>query len=88
MKVAGFTRLEVGNGNVANIEDLESFGFVPEESMEINLVIDRFSYENDEQFLQRLADSVQMAFYEGHGTCSLKEIETEKRKKNFQINLN
>ena len=32
---------------------------------------------NDEHFLQRLADSVQMAFYEGHGTCSLKEVETE-----------
>ena len=75
LKVAGFTRLEVG-GNVANIEDLESFGFVPEESMEIHLVIDRFSYDNDEHFLQRLADSVQMAFYEGHGTCSLKEIES------------
>ena len=40
--------------------------------MEIHLVIDRFSYDNDEHFLQRLADSVQMAFYEGHGTCSLK----------------
>ena len=76
LKVAGFTRLEI-NGNLANIEDLESFGFVPEENMEIHLVIDRFSYENDEQFLQRLADSVQMAFYEGHGTCSLKEVETE-----------
>jgi excinuclease ABC subunit A len=51
LKVAGFTRLEVG-GNVANIEDLESFGFVPEENMEINLVIDRFSYENDENFFK------------------------------------
>ena len=49
LKVAGFTRLEI-NGNLANIEDLESFGFVPEESMEIHLVIDRFSYDNDEHF--------------------------------------
>ena len=79
LKIAGFTRLEI-NGNLANIEDLESFGFSPEESMEIHLGIDRFSYNNDEQFLQRLADSVQMAFYEGLGTCSLKEIETEKVK--------
>jgi excinuclease ABC subunit A len=30
--------------------------------MEINLVIDRFTYEEDESFLQRLADSIQMAF--------------------------
>lgn len=75
LKLTGFTRLEV-NGNVAGIEDLESFGFVPEKGMEIQLVIDRFSYEEDESFLQRLADSIQMAFYEGRGYCSLKNIET------------
>jgi excinuclease ABC subunit A len=77
LKLIGFTRLEV-NGNVAGIEDLESFGFVPEKDMEIHLVIDRFSYEEDENFLQRLADSIQMAFYEGHGYCSLKNMETQK----------
>ena len=54
LKLSGFTRLEV-NGNVAGIEDLESFGFVPEKDMEIQLVIDRFSYEEDESFLQRLS---------------------------------
>jgi excinuclease ABC subunit A len=77
LKLIGFTRLEV-NGNVAGIEDLESFGFVPEKDMEIHLVIDRVSYEEDENFLQRLADSIQMAFYEGHGYCSLKNMETQK----------
>lgn len=77
LKLSGFTRLEV-NGNVAGIEDLESFGFVPEPDMEIQLVIDRFSYEENESFLQRLADSIQMAFYEGHGYCSLKNVETGK----------
>ncbi len=75
LKVSGFTRLEV-NGNIAGIEDLESFGFVPTKEMDIQLVIDRFSYEEDESFLQRLADSVQMAFYEGHGYCSLKNSDT------------
>lgn len=76
LKVSGFTRLEV-NGNIAGIEDLESFGFVPTKEMDIQLVIDRFSYEEDENFLQRLADSVQMAFYEGHGYCSLKNSDTD-----------
>lgn len=75
LKISGFTKLEV-NGNVAGIEDLESFGFVPEQNMDIHLVIDRFSYEDDESFLQRLADSVQMSFYEGHGYCSLKNAGT------------
>ncbi|WP_417429527.1 excinuclease ABC subunit UvrA [Halpernia sp.] len=71
LKMAGFTRLEVA-GNVVGIEDLESFGFVPEKDAVINLVIDRFSYDEDENFLQRLADSIQMAFYEGRGYCYLK----------------
>ncbi len=79
LKLAGFTRLEVA-GNVAGIEDLESFGFVPQEGTIINLVIDRFSYEDDESFLQRLADSVQIAFYEGRGYCYLKNTETNKTK--------
>jgi excinuclease ABC subunit A len=79
LKLAGFTRLEI-NGNVAGIEDLESFGFTPEKGMKINLVIDRFSYEEDESFLQRLADSIQMAFYEGRGYCSLKNTDTGKVK--------
>lgn len=76
LKVSGFTRLEI-NGNIAGIEDLQSFGFVPEQDMDIQLVIDRFSYEDDENFLQRLADSIQMAFYEGRGFCSLREISNE-----------
>ena len=79
LKITGFTRLEI-NGNIAGVEDLESFGFTPQEGMEIYLVIDRFTYEEDENFLQRLADSVQMAFYEGHGHCSLKNTETNEIK--------
>lgn len=84
LKVSGFTRLEI-NGNIAGIEDLESFGFVPENDMDIHLVIDRFSYEEDESFLQRLADSIQMAFYEGRGFCSLKEIATEETTQNSKL---
>lgn len=81
LKMAGFTRLEVA-GNVVGIEDLESFGFIPEKDAVINLVIDRFSYEEDENFLQRLADSIQMAFYEGRGYCYLKN-ETSGKTKEF-----
>ncbi|MDR2204874.1 MAG: excinuclease ABC subunit UvrA, partial [Flavobacteriaceae bacterium] len=77
LKVSGFTRLEI-NENIANIEDLESFGFVPENGMNIQLVIDRFVYEENESFEQRLADSIQMAFYEGHGYLSLKNTDTGK----------
>ncbi|AQX85417.1 excinuclease ABC subunit UvrA [Elizabethkingia bruuniana] len=77
LKLQGFTRLEIG-GNIASIEDLESFGFVPEAGTEIFMVIDRFKYEDDDTFLQRLADSIQMAFYEGKGYCSIKNADNEK----------
>ncbi|MGS0747195.1 excinuclease ABC subunit UvrA [Halpernia sp. GG3] len=79
LKMAGFTRLEIA-GNVVGIEDLESFGFVPEKDAIINLVIDRFTYEEDENFLQRLADSIQMAFYEGRGYCYLKNEKNSETK--------
>lgn len=79
LKVSGFTRLEI-NGNLAEIEDLESFNFTPEADMDIQLVIDRFAYEDNEDFLQRLADSIQTAFYEGRGRCVLKNIKTQDTK--------
>jgi excinuclease ABC subunit A len=71
LRLLGFSKLEI-QGQLTNIEDLESFGFVPEAGTEIGLVIDRFVYSADEIFEQRFADSVQLAFYEGQGECILK----------------
>lgn len=78
LKLNGYTRLLVNNQAV-EIEDLESFGFVPTEGVEVLLMVDRFCYEEDESFLQRLADSVQLAYYEGGGICYLQEIATGRR---------
>ncbi|MCB9202377.1 MAG: excinuclease ABC subunit UvrA [Flavobacteriales bacterium] len=72
-KAQGFTRLEI-NGNIQSVEDLESFGFEPTSEMKVNLVIDRFTNTNDEDALFRFADSVEIAFYEGHGNCFLRKI--------------
>lgn len=71
LKMGGFNRLEI-DGNTVQITDLEEFGFTPETGMNIFLIIDRFQPENDEDFLQRLADSVQIAFYEGRGVLYLR----------------
>lgn len=76
LKSQGYVRLEVG-GKLITIDDLESFGFIPEKEIEINLVIERFSVEYEDEFLQRFADSVQTAFYEGKGICFIKNTETE-----------
>ncbi|MCU4176542.1 excinuclease ABC subunit UvrA [Carboxylicivirga sp. N1Y90] len=68
----GFSRVEINN-EFKRIEDIikGSEEYLPD-CKTINLVIDRISYSNDEDTINRLADSVQTAFYEGKGECALK----------------
>jgi excinuclease ABC subunit A len=72
----GFTRLET-NDEIKRIDDLlkdESEDFC---SSSCNLVIDRLSVQNDEDTQSRVADSVQTAFFEGHGKCTIKIFEKQ-----------
>lgn len=65
----GFTRISA-NDKIYQIEDILNTGNTIEPGSEIFLVIDRFSHGKlDEDFLSRVADSVETAFYEGLGTC-------------------
>jgi excinuclease ABC subunit A len=66
----GFTRLLV-DGEVTEIEDLLAAKKLPaKESLEI--LIDRTVVQPaDEDAIFRLSDSVQTAFFEGHGTCAI-----------------
>ncbi|HZH71531.1 MAG TPA: excinuclease ABC subunit UvrA [Mariniphaga sp.] len=43
-----------------------------------NIVIDRIMVQNDKETRSRIADSVQTAFFEGHGECLIKVFETDK----------
>lgn len=71
LKSQGFTKLWVGN-SIQWIEDLESFGFEPDKKTDIFLVIEQFNQlEADENFYYRLTDSIELAFYEGHGRLFL-----------------
>src|SRR5690606_17999006 len=69
----GFTRVVVGTETV-QIEDLISFGAKLED---VRILIDRavVSFEEDGQPREdtqfRLGDSVQTAFFEGHGSCEV-----------------
>ncbi len=67
----GFTRLEINDKIVRIDELLES---KPEKLTVKNshLVIDRISVNSDEDTQSRIADSVQTAFFEGNGECSVK----------------
>lgn len=67
----GFTRLEI-NDEIVKIEDL-----LKQKTDEIctgncNIIIDRISVNADEDTQSRIADSVQTAFFEGHGECIIK----------------
>jgi excinuclease ABC subunit A len=71
----GFTRLEL-NGEIVKISDLEQYD---KSVSEINVLIDRFPVSEDEDFLSRVADSVQTAFFEGKGECLIRSELGEKR---------
>ncbi|TGE05226.1 excinuclease ABC subunit UvrA [Hymenobacter fodinae] len=67
----GYSRV-VLNGETAFIEELIAEG-QPEVQGEVYIMIDRAVIQpGDEDLMFRLSDSVQTAFFEGHGTCLVK----------------
>ncbi len=67
----GFSRLEVKN-EIKRIDELLIEGKNDICDDNCNIVIDRVAVQNDEDTQSRVADSVQTAFYEGHGECIVK----------------
>ncbi|HEY3372046.1 MAG TPA: excinuclease ABC subunit UvrA [Prolixibacteraceae bacterium] len=71
----GFSRLEINN-EIRKIDELlKENEPVPCGEVTCNIVIDRATVLNDEDNLSRIADSVQTAFFEGHGECTVKIYE-------------
>ena len=68
----GFARIKVGD-TVERIEQIEDFGKLPKT---ISLVVDRIIVKDEEDFYNRLADAIEMAFFEGKGRCQIEKIET------------
>lgn len=72
----GFSRLEI-NEEIVRIEDLlknpENYNC----SGNCSIIIDRISVSKDDDTQGRMADSVQTAFYEGHGECIVKILSEE-----------
>jgi excinuclease ABC subunit A len=67
----GFTRLETNN-EILKIDELVQSGTEKFCNGKCNIVIDRISVDSDEDAQSRMADSVQTAFFEGHGECVIK----------------
>lgn len=72
----GYTRLLV-DGEVAFIEDLLQDKI--NKKHEFQVLIDRSVVKNDEENQFRLADSVQTAFFEGEGQCTVQMVGKEVR---------
>jgi excinuclease ABC subunit A len=65
----GFTRVKIGN-NVNFVEDIIDETKLNPEKGDIKILIDRIKVlHNDEDNRYRIADSIQTAFFEGHGDC-------------------
>jgi len=71
----GFTRIDI-NGKVIRIDDAQNRELVDLAAANTRLIIDRFAVSVDEDFISRIADSVQTAYAEGNGFCIL-SIETD-----------
>ena len=71
----GFARILVKNVMVRLDEvDAEKLNL-----KDVLLIIDRIVVKKEEEFFNRLADSVQVAFYEGKGECLLQELNGENK---------
>ncbi len=68
----GFARIKVKD-SVERIEQIEDFKKLPKT---ISLVVDRIIVKEEEDFYNRLADAIEMAFFEGKGRCRIEKIET------------
>jgi excinuclease ABC subunit A len=63
----GFARVKVDN-DVQRIDDVNK----PKD--DIQLVVDRIIVKHEEDFYNRLADAIQMAFFEGKGECFIEKL--------------
>ena len=70
----GYARIKY-KGEVLRIDQ------VPEViGKEFDLVVDRIVVKDDEDFLNRLGNAVDNAFFEGKGRCTIEELETKEQK--------
>jgi excinuclease ABC subunit A len=87
----GFARVLIDNQTVRLDDFVATLEMIDENTMankEILLVIDRIVVQSDEEFLNRIADALQIAFYEGKGELYLQEPEKANRvvfNSNFQL---
>ncbi|MBT8245568.1 MAG: excinuclease ABC subunit UvrA [Winogradskyella sp.] len=73
----GYARVKI-NGDVLRID--EALDITIKSTDDLFLVVDRIVYQDDEDFLNRLADAIETAFFEGLGTCIIESLSNKKQK--------
>ena len=69
----GYSRIKI-NDEVLRIDELEGKSF----PNKIDLVIDRIITKDEEDFYNRLADAIEIAFFEGKGELYIQELSSNK----------
>ncbi|NNE32217.1 MAG: excinuclease ABC subunit UvrA, partial [Winogradskyella sp.] len=72
----GYARIKL-NDDVLRIDDALKQNI--ESAKDLFLVVDRVVFKADEDFLNRLADAVETAFFEGVGTCIIESLSNNKQ---------
>ncbi|MBN2520346.1 MAG: excinuclease ABC subunit A, partial [Bacteroidales bacterium] len=73
----GNTRIEK-DGEIIKIENLLKNGNIINNLDSFKIVIDRITIDKTNEFQNRVADSIQSAFYEGQGECIIKTYKNDK----------
>ena len=88
----GYTRVKYKN-ELVQIEDLlDSKQKILNKTLydvadQIQILIDRFSINDEEENQKRIADSINTAFYEGEGECTIEVLDKETRTFNNRFEL-
>lgn len=87
----GFARILVDNQTVRLDDFVATLEMIDEKTLtdkEIVLIVDRIVVKNEEEFFNRIADAIQIAFYEGKGELSVQNADTNEKtvfNTNFQL---
>ena len=73
----GYARIKV-KGEVLRIDEALKTEIKSVENL--FLVVDRIVFKDDEDFLNRLADAIETAFFEGVGTCIIESLKDKEQK--------
>ena len=68
----GYARIKVNN-TVIRIDEISNISL----AHNIFLVLDRIIIKNEEDFFNRLADTIQTAFFEGNGECQIESLKND-----------